>query len=265
MYFADNGDNYLRQWLNLVLALAMPVTTFLAFALGTSFQQATRSDAGEAVIVPAGYAFGIWSLIYAGAVGYGIYQFLPGQRGDELLQRIGFLTASAFLGTAVWLLMARFGLIWLTVACIFWIFISLFGVFRELIQTAAERTNASYLLIVVPVSIFFGWVSVAVFANTASALKYSGLLDVGFSETVWTILMLAAATIMASWFIWLSRGNLAYALTVLWALTAIVVANLTKNQNPAVAAAAAGGAGIILIVLLYCRFTGNGLAEDYTN
>jgi hypothetical protein len=70
MESVNNEYDYLRQGLNLTLALAMPVATFLAFALGTSFQDATRSDAGEAMIVPTGYAFGSWSLIYAGAVAY---------------------------------------------------------------------------------------------------------------------------------------------------------------------------------------------------
>jgi hypothetical protein len=158
--------------------------------------------------------------------------------------------------------MARFGLIWLTVVCIFWIFFSLVGAFREVVQFESEWAIAKSLLVRLPISVFLGWVSVAVFANAASALKYSGWLDVGFPEIVRTVLMLSAATILASWLIRLSGVKAPHALTVLWALAAIVVAKLTKNQNQAVAAAAALGAAIILLVLLYCRYAGGGFAEN---
>lgn len=40
-----NGDR-IRQVLNVVLAVALPVAAVLAFFTGTSFEEATRSEAG---------------------------------------------------------------------------------------------------------------------------------------------------------------------------------------------------------------------------
>src|SRR5262245_14680407 len=123
------GWDRLRQGLNLALAISMPLTTFLAFGTGTSFEEATRTEAGDPPIVPAGYAFIIWAFIYSGSVGYAVFQALPAQQENDLLRRVGFFTAGAFLGTSLWLVMARFGWVWLTVVCIVWILACLAGAF----------------------------------------------------------------------------------------------------------------------------------------
>ena len=65
--FATTHPDRLRKALNLALAPAQPITTVLCFSLGTSFDEATRSDVAEPPIIPAGYTFTIWTLIYAGA------------------------------------------------------------------------------------------------------------------------------------------------------------------------------------------------------
>ena len=248
--FAPPARDYTRQLLNLVLSIGMPATTALAFATGTSFEEATRSDVGEPMIVPAGYAFAIWTLIYGGCVAYGVYQFGAARRDDPLLCGIGFFTASAFLGTCAWLVFARFNLVWFTVGCIVWMLVSLAGAFRGILTHPRRFTAAEHWLVVMPVSVFLGWVTVATFANTAAALKVSGWLDVGLPERGWTVLMLLAAGAIASVVVVASRGNAWYAGTIAWALVAIVVANVVR-QNPGVAAAA-GAMAVVVAAALAC-------------
>ena len=242
-----------RQTLNLALAIAQPVTTYLCFARGTSFDDATRGGGGEPAIVPAGYAFIIWSLIYAGAIAYGVFQSLPAQRESPLMRAIGFYTASAFLGTCVWLVMARFGLTWGTVACMFWMFASLAGAFVPLARAGRSLSRGERMFALMPVSVFIGWVTVACFANTAAALKNDGLLESGPSETRWTVLMLLAAGAIASWVTFATRGNASYALTIVWALAGIVVANTVRVPNTPVAFAAAAMAVALVAALIRAR------------
>jgi translocator protein len=249
---AERWDRF-RQILVLVLSLAPPITTILAFATGTTFEEATRSDGGKPLIEPAGYAFIVWTLIYGGSVAYGIFQALPSQAGNELFRRIGFFTASAFVGTSVWLLMARFGWIWLTVVCIVWMLASLAPAFVWLVSYDSSLTLAERCLVVFPLSVFTAWVTVATFANTAAAVKDSGWADVGLSEQSWTVLMLAAAGLVACGATLFSRGNAGYALTVLWALAAIVVANLHPGQSTPVAVTAGLVGGAVALVLHYAR------------
>lgn len=245
----------LRQGLNLVLAIAMPVTTFLAFGTGTSFEEATRTEAGDPPIVPAGYAFIIWAFIYAGSVAYAVFQTLPAQQENDLLRRIGPFTAAAFLGTSMWLVMARFGWVWLTVVCIVWILASLAAAFFRIVQAGATASTAEHYLVVLPVSVFTGWVTVATFANTSAALRVSGLHDFGLSEENWTMSMLLVAGLIGSIVTVASRGNTGYALAVIWALIAIAVANVTRSNHPPIAWVAAGMAALVALALFLAQFT----------
>lgn len=243
----------LRQSLNLVLSLGQVLTTYLAFSRGTSFDEATHSSTSTPPIIPADYAFTIWGLIYASSVAYGIYQAIPSQRTNPLLRRIGLSTASAFLGTIAWLVMARFGRTWATVGCIAWMEASLLTAFMAFVRHRAPFTRAERWFVVFPVSVFTGWVTVAVFANTSAALAESGLLNTGLSERGWAVLMLVVAGLLACWITLRSRGNAAFALTIVWALVAVLVANVTREVNPAVAAVAGVMAIVVVGSLLWAR------------
>jgi uncharacterized membrane-anchored protein len=48
---SETSRDTIRQALNLGLALAQPVTTILCFALGTSFEEATRGNAAYATAI----------------------------------------------------------------------------------------------------------------------------------------------------------------------------------------------------------------------
>jgi hypothetical protein len=246
-----------RQVMNLVLAVAMPVTTVLCFSLGTSFEEATGSDRGEPPIIPAGYTFIIWTVIYAGAVAYAIFQASPMRREDPLLRRIGPWTASAFLGTSAWLVMARLGLTWMTVACMYWIAASLAVVLRIFVREGAPHTSGERWLVMAPLGLFSGYVTAAVFANTAAALKASGVMAPGTSETIWSVAMLLVAGVVASWATLATLGNVAYALAIVWALCGIVVANTVERaENPPVAIAAGSMALVVAAVLVWARARG---------
>jgi cell division protein FtsW (lipid II flippase) len=241
---AGNSIDWLRQSLNVVFALAMPVTTWLTFSRGATVPKSILTSPKDPPIVPATYAFSIWGLIYAAAIAYAIYQALPSQRDNALLRQIGFATASAFFFTALWLVLARAQLLWLTVACIFAILVSLVpALLRVSVHTQAV-SGAERWLIEMPVSIFAGWITVAAFANVAAAIQFSGWGAVGPGETGWSVILLALAGVMALILTFMSRGNVFYAATILWALIAISVANMTKQKIPIMA-----GSALVLALL----------------
>lgn len=244
-----------RQLLVLFLSFCPPVVTVLAFGTGTTFEEATRSEAGRPLIEPAGYAFVIWTLIYAGSIAYGVFQAFPSQARNELFRRIGPFTASAFLSTSLWLVMARFKWIWLTVACIVWLLASLAPVFMQLMRRAASLTTRERWLVALPFSVFTAWVTVATFANTAAAVKDSGWAERWLPEQAWTVMMLVIAGLIASRVTAVSRGNRAYASTVVWAMAAITVANLEPGQSALVAATAGVVAVCVAGTLLHARRT----------
>jgi hypothetical protein len=242
----------IRQWANVVAALSQFAALFLCFGLGTSFDEATQADVSTPLIEPAGYAFIVWSVIYLGSLAYAAYQFAPARRDDLLLRRIGWPTASAFLSVAVWLVMARFNLIWLTVACIVWMLVSVVPAFVR----AARHPNPTpgqRWLVAAPLGVFAGWVTAATFANTAAALKVSGLLDVGLPEAQWTVLFLLAAGVLGAAGTLAVRGRAEYGLTLVWAFVAIAVANLHRGPHPTVALTAGAMAAVVVAALIGSR------------
>lgn len=212
--------------------------------MGTSFEAAARSNVGEPPIIPATYTFTIWTLIYAGAIAYGVFQAQPARRADPLLRRIGLPTGSAFLGTSFWPVTARLGLTWLTVVCIAWMMVSLAIALRLFVRDDAPRTAAERWFVVAPLSLFADYVTAAAFANTAAALKGSGWLAPGLSETVWSVAMLVAAGVIASWVTLTTHGNVAYATAIIWALIGIVVANTIERAENLPIAIAAGSMAV---------------------
>jgi hypothetical protein len=236
--------------LNLVLALMQIVVTIVAFEIGPSFNQATASSAGEPPIIPAGYAFAIWSVIYLGSVIYGVFQLARSRAQDPLLAKIRPFTASAFLATVCWLIAARFNLTGLTVICMLWLLASLLPVFMSFMKPKSRFTPAEQFAMVIPLSIYTGWVTVAVFADMSAFLHRHGLLNILLTPAGWAVVFLIVAGVIATRLTFKS-ASVPFALTICWALVAILVANITRENHPAVAicCAALTGAQLLALVL----------------
>lgn len=242
----------LLRVLNLVLAPMQIVATVVAFGMGTTFEEATASPAGDPPIVPAEYAFLIWSIIYAGSVSYGIFQYSRTRAEHPLLMRIRPYTASAFGATVCWLISARFNLTGLTVVCIFWLAASLLPAFLWLAHSQQRFTYLDRLAMVIPLSIYAGWVTVAVFANVSAFLHQRGLLDIFLTPVWWAMIMVIVAGAIAAVLIFHTR-NFPFALTVCWALVGILVANLTRSYHPEIVLTCAVVTGAELLVLALSR------------
>jgi translocator protein len=170
------------------------------------------------------------------------------------LRSIGFFTASAFLANTTYAVVAQvWGNDWVLVAIFVWMLTSLFKAFFQFTKYRNRLTTAESYLVVLPISVFTGWVTLAILVNTASALKTSGFDNFGLSEGTWTILLLLVAGLIGSYLTFFSRGNVGYALTFIWGLIGIVIANLTRNSNLEVAIVAGGVAILIALVLLRAR------------
>jgi hypothetical protein len=257
--FASINRDRPRQALNVILSIAQLAAISIAVATANGADLDSRSAAAPPV-VPAEYAFTIWSFIYPACLAYAVYQALPAQRESALLRRIGLWTASAFLAMTLWATAVALARDWLTVAFIVWLLVSLLGAFIQFIRYRAPLTTAERFLVVLPVSVHTGWITVATIANTASVLAAYGFSDVVLSNQTWAVVMLVVAGIIGSFVTLVSRGNVGYALTVIWALIGIVVANVSQAPNAAVAVVAGGMAALVALALLRARTPSRSLA-----
>lgn len=237
-----------RQLLNLVMAAFMVLAPMFALR-GRSFAAATETGFVSPPIVPAGYVFSIWGPIYLLACCYAIYQVLPAQRCLPLLRSSGWFTALAFFCTGLWMFLAVARLQLATLACMLILLTSLCAAYL-IIQHPPQPTGSSYWLILVPVSLFTGWITVATFANMAAAQQVTGLGSGLLSTQAWSVLFLILAALLGLGLTWIGRGSLWYSGVLIWALIGIIVRHQGTPVGRTMVPLAAVLAGCILAASL---------------
>jgi hypothetical protein len=240
-----------RQASNLFFSIAQFFVTFLpAFGIGIGIGDRSAGDSSP--IGPIYWAFFIWFLIFPACIAYGIYQAFPTQRENQILRNIGLYTASAFIGVTTYALVAQFGgSDWILIAIFVWILASLLSAFFRLTDYDSRLTQKERYIVLAPISMLTGWVSLAILVNLADALKISGVIQPGTVETIISVVLLLVALLVASIIIRKGRGNPWYAFPIIWGLMGVVIANVQERSNYLVAITAGIVAIAILGVLLF--------------
>lgn len=245
--------DWLRQGLNLVFAIGQFAASIIIFtgAFGDSLFYDPNNR--EPLILPAEYVFSIWGFIYPASIAYGIYQALPRNRDNPLLRRIGFQTAFAFFCVMMWSVVTLVDPIGLTVPLFFGALATLIYALYHITQSHEALSRADKLLIVWPPSVFAAWCTVGTIANTSTSLVALGVTDFILPELAWGMVMLIAAGGIGSFMTYVARGNLTYALTIIWALVGISVASIQRDQNVVITILAALMAVLVAGVLYRAR------------
>src|SRR5688500_19636210 len=79
--------------------LSSPVTSL---TMGPDADQRPISDANLSPVTPAGWAFAIWAVIYAGSLVVAVYQLLPSQLPRRVQRKTGWWLLGAFTASTVW-------------------------------------------------------------------------------------------------------------------------------------------------------------------
>ncbi len=201
------------------------------------------SDKYPTRITPAGFAFAIWSLIYAGLIAFSVYQALPkNTRRFRAIRTVYILNCAA---NCAWLYFWHQEAILVCAALIFIMLGTLAYINGKLQKT---ETSGEFWLAKFPFSLYFGWVTVATILNLTVALVY---LKVPISDRLAGYL--AAALILTAIalgiIIRFKLNSVFYPLAIAWALTAIAVKQ--SGQTLTVASAAVGVNVLIIVALTF--------------
>lgn len=211
------------------------------------------ADSDETLRV-AGYAFSIWGVIYLGLLAYAIRQALP-QTGESLLiHRFGWPSVAALLGIGWWVIAAGFD--W-EAATVVLIFGSLIALLLPLLHNADAiralgRTERDRWLVVWPLAMLAGWLTVASPVNLLTVATGDDALPAALSPTGWAVVAVAAVVALALFVTWRLR-MLAYALPIAWGLLGAFAAEMERNPPLAYVALAAAVAVLIAAVILTFR------------
>lgn len=242
------NKNILRQILVILATLATILVNGLATALPLNGKTPEEiSDSFDVFFVPAGYVFSIWGLIYLFLIGYSIFQALPAQRENPTLQKSGYLYVGSALANIIWIFLWHYEFFPLSVVAMLTLLGCLIAIYLRLGVGKAQVPTAEKWLVHITFSIYLGWITVATIANITTLLDYLEWGGWGISPEVWTLLMLAAATVISG-IMSFTRADIAYTLVLIWAFIGITVKHQDVMMISAGAFMTAIFAGLLLIV-----------------
>ena len=235
-----------RQFSVVIAALAMIAVNALASALPINGQTTGEiSDSFDVFFVPAGYVFSIWGLIYLGLIAYAVYQALPAQASNPDLRSIGTIFVLSSLANIAWILLWHYEVFPATVLVMLVLLVCLIAIYLRLDIGRKQVSNGMRWFVHLPFSIYLGWITVATIANVTTLLSYWDWGGWGVSPEAWTVIMLAIATAVGG-LVSFTRGDIAYALVLIWAFAGIAV----KHEDTSTVASAAWIATAVTVILM---------------
>ena len=246
----NNRGDVARQVANVAAAIFQVGATV---ALAASIQSQVDRDAP--LIEPAPYAFSIWVVIFSLSLAYALYAALPRNREKDALRRVGWLTALAFLCTGLWSFLVPAGRTLFALAVLFIAAVALVAAYLRLASSWREQANRGLAWLVAPMlGIFAGWLTAANAVSLDSeAVRFGLVSGGGIGEAALGSALLALGGLVAAGIILAggrgpATGYLAYGLTVLWALVAVVIGQYDVSLVTATAAVVAA-APVVLALL----------------
>ena len=243
-----------RRLIVLACAVFAVVVAQAQMLMGWGQTPSEFSADSDATLKVAGYAFSIWGLIYVAILAYAVRQALR-QTGESLLiHRFGWPSAAAFLGIGWWVVAAAFD--W-EAATVVLIFASLIVLLLPLLHNAGAiralgRTDRDRWLVVWPLGLLAGWLTVAAPLNLLTVATGNDALPEALSPTVWAMLAIAIVALVALG-VTARLRMLAYAQPIAWGLLGAFVAEQERNAPLAYVALAAAVAVLVGAVILTFR------------
>lgn len=170
--------------------------------------------------LPAGWTFGIWTLIYLWTAAFAFYQAFPDQRRSGFVDRIGPWWAVSCALNVAWIVAFSFSYFAPAMVAMVALLVTLvvlgerLGVHRGRLW-AGDRLFGAY-----PMGLYLAWISVALIANTFQYAEFAGWSGGGIPGRSWAVAMMGVATALGIFMV-VHRGVWLFPLVVAWALAGI--------------------------------------------
>ena len=191
----------------------------------------TISERYYNLFTPAGYAFGIWGIIYLLLCTHVIYTiYIYRKKGDTVITNtIGKLFAVSNILNILWVYFWLNDFIGICVILMVLLLSVLLSIFIK-IQSIKRSVSLSNLFISCPFALYAGWLSVALIANTSALLTKLNWEGWTLSGTLWTILLIIVAGLLSIFVCW-KYNSAAFGMAVLWGIAGVSANNFDKDFN----------------------------------
>lgn len=212
----------------------------------------TTSNDTAPMLVPASYAFAIWTPIYLGLVIFPLFQLIKNRSNHSAWIELRYWYTANVIGNGLWLVAASYDWQWITVGIIVFMLVSLFRINQLLIRIAADGAAYSFWAERIVFSLYFAWITLATVLNVSSALHFYDWSGWGVSEVNWT-LIIGVVAIAITAYTALKFRDFIYPFVVVWAFVALAVKHY--GEEPILVALAAVAIAISLGVSFLTRPT----------
>jgi translocator protein len=196
------------------------------FNITTTIEQVTNQY--DSLFVPAGYAFSIWGLIHLSFIIYCIYQLQSAQYHKVILDRLSVPLLWVNLLGCLWVLAYTSNFITIAMLIMTCILVLAFIMFMNAHKEVSIHHHSYWLM--VPFSLFFGWISVATIAHASIWFISLGWRGEPLSEMMWTIIMICFA-FLAGMSVLSRTRDWIYPLVIVWASIGIWYINRYRAET----------------------------------
>ncbi len=242
MSMVKNNTFILKLTVAITFVAMIAANIMATFGVFNNTPTAQVSDAYPNLFAPAAGTFAIWGVIYALLGVFTVYQFIT-KKHPELLDKVRTLFAVSSVANTLWIISWSYYLIGLALVLMIALLISLGSVDNTL-------KNEGFFLRL-PFGIYFGWITIATIANVTTFLVSIGFDGFLFSESTWTIIVLALGTIIAS-VTAIKMRDFPYILAVIWGYIGILVKHVSvryyAGQYPEIIIALTVYLGVLAVV-----------------
>lgn len=230
----------------LAAAAAQIVCARLTDVAGLGQPVEVRSALASHPLVPLGFAFTIWAVIYLYALVAAVWQINARQRNNLALRETGWNLAGIYLINAVWE-------VWVPLRGFDVVSVLLVGVALALGISALIRLKALNLsgkdewLVAGPMALVTGWLTAAFVVNITSALVAAhnpviNPLAVNISVAFLLGLIAFGAVVINA------THSLLYSTALMWALFWVMMANIYRGHFLSMSSVALGGMVVVAAI-----------------
>lgn len=240
----------IRTFAVLIAAAFAILTPVAQYARAFGLSAAEFSSDGDSTLRAAPYAFSIWGLIYLGLAAFAIYQAIQQRLDAALLNRFVWPSVISMCGCGLWLMAAAADLKWATVLIIV---VSAAALLFALAKAPVRASGLDAWLIVAPLALLAGWLTLASTLNALTVLTAFGFVT-NATATIWAACGLIATCLVAGG-VALRSGTALYLAPIVWGLVAVFVAEQTHRPTSAWIALIGAALFAVLSVYLWARST----------
>ena len=217
----DSPRRSALQRLAIIVAVFIQIGATFLPQLGFGEPIGSRSDSVRTLVTPAGWAFAIWGPLFFGSAVFAIWQTLPAQRDNVLLDKIGWASVVALSMQGVWAIYTQFAnLTFISAVVILISLLALLSILRTLVGFERPFSLAERLIVALTFSALAAWLTAASIVNVTASLVFHGVGGGGAFPMIAAIIIVAGGVIAALATVH-SRSDPWYALVFCWALLAI--------------------------------------------